>query len=107
MRATRKIDLMHKHFGRCQGHTCGECSNLQEHLWDKVYRKCAVYGISASEATDWAKRWEACGMFCKEYHGGPIVRLVGRGAGGKRVKEPEQPIDGQIGMEVDVNADDA
>lgn len=99
MPATRKIDLMHKHFGRCPGHTCGECSNLQEHRYDKVYRKCTVYGISASEATDWAKRWEACGIFNKEYRGEPIVRPVGRGSNGKREKEPEQPIDGQIEME--------
>ena len=99
MPATRKIELMHKHFGRCPGHTCGECSNLREHQYDKIYRKCNVYGISASESTDWAKRWEACGMFNQEYQGGPIVKLVGRGFSGKKGKEPERPIDGQIEME--------
>lgn len=98
-KAVRKIELMHKHFGRRQGHTCGECSNLIECRWDKVYRKCSVYGDSASEATDWAKRWEACGLMNQEYHGLPIVRLVGRGSGGKKIREPEQPIEGQIGME--------
>ena len=95
MTATRKIDLMHKCFGRFPGHTCGECSNLHERRYDKVYRKCTVYGISASEATDWAKRWEACGIFNKEYCGEPIVRLVKRWSNGKL----EQPIDGQCEME--------
>ena len=28
--ALRKIDLMQKFFGICEGHNCGECSNLVE-----------------------------------------------------------------------------
>jgi hypothetical protein len=38
-------------------------------------------------------------MFNQEYQGGPIVKLVGRGFSGKKEKEPEHPIDGQIEME--------
>ena len=26
--ALRKLALMHQKFGRCEGHICGECSNL-------------------------------------------------------------------------------
>lgn len=28
MPTLRKIDRMHALFGRCEGHTCGECSNF-------------------------------------------------------------------------------
>ena len=59
--AVRKIELMHELFGTADG-TCGDCSNLVCHIWDKRYYKCKVYGISNSEATDWALRWQACGL---------------------------------------------
>ena len=87
----RKIELMHRQFGVVEGKTCGQCSNLTEHRYNKLYRKCKVYGETSSEATDWAMRWTACGMFNKEYAGGPIMRLVGRSAN----KQPEKPLDGQ------------
>lgn len=58
----RKIELMHQQFGRCDGHTCGECSNLTTHCYGRTYQKCLVYGESSSEASDWTKRWPACGM---------------------------------------------
>lgn len=96
MKCIRKIALMHRMFGRCEGHTCGECSNLEEKLWDRVYRKCMVYGDSNSEASDWAKKWEACGMFNKEYSGGPVMALV---RPGRADKGPIQPLDGQMEME--------
>ena len=75
--ALRKIDLMHKFFGICEGHTCGECSNLVEEPYHgKMYRKCKVYGQSNSEATDWAKRYLACGRFNEPYTGRPIIECV-------------------------------
>lgn len=41
--ALKKIDLMHKFFGICEGHTCGECSNLVEEPYHgRMYRKCKV-----------------------------------------------------------------
>lgn len=88
----RKIDLMHRMFGVCEGNKCGECSNMVEHRYDKVYRKCTVYGVSSSEATDWAKRWTACGMFNQNYDGGDIKCLVRRGSADK---ESEEPMEGQ------------
>ena len=72
--ALRKLDLMHRQFGKCHGHTCGECSNFTGSPGS--YKKCKVYGISKSEASDWAKRWLACGMFNKPWDGNPIIRLV-------------------------------
>ena len=65
----KKIDLMHSKFGTTPGKTCGECENMVEHRYDKKYYKCFHYGLSASVATDWAKKWEACGLFNKEYSG--------------------------------------
>lgn len=93
--AIRKIDLMHREFGECEEHTCGECSNLVEHRYDKCYRKCVIYGCTNSEASDWAKRWIACGMFNKDWNGRPIIEMV------KPTKEDQQqyePLEGQISM---------
>lgn len=82
---------MHQIFGVCHGmHICAECSNFVSGRYhDKILRKCEVYGLTHSEASDWAKRWEACGMFNKEYNGRPIIEVK---TGGKKKLEP---IDGQ------------
>lgn len=93
--AIRKISLMHSQFGKCDGHTCGECSNLVEHRYNKCYRKCVIYGCTKSEASDWAKRWIACGMVNKAWNGRPIIEMV------KPTKEDQQqyePLEGQISM---------
>ena len=75
--ALRKIALMHKFFGICEGHTCGECSNLVECPYHgRMYRKCKAYGLTNSAASDWAKRYLACGMFNKEYKGRPNIERV-------------------------------
>ena len=94
--ALRKQHLMYKQFGMCEGHVCGECSNLIEGSWG--YKKCKVYGDTSSQASDWAKRWLACGMFNKKYTGGPIIELVRRSPR----KDPaaiEEPLEGQITLE--------
>lgn len=75
--AIRKIDLMHRTFGMDPAHICGECHNLVEYSYhDKLYRKCKVYGLTSSAATDWAKRYIACGRFNQEHNGREIVWLV-------------------------------
>ena len=90
----RKIELMHKLFGEKSDAKCKECSNLLRFWYrTKSYRKCAVYGATHSDATDWCISYPACGMFCKEYSGRNIVRLVHPDK-----KEPEPPLDGQIDM---------
>lgn len=94
--AVRKINLMHQLFGTTD-HKCGECSNIVcGRYHDRILRKCSVYGLTHSEASDWAKRWTACGMFNADYDGRPIIELVRR----EQRKESEQPIDGQIEMEI-------
>ena len=57
----KKIDLMHAMFGKAEG-KCSECRHFEVHFRDVNYFKCRVYGISSSEATDWRKKYEACGL---------------------------------------------
>ena len=98
--ALRKQQLMYKQFGMCDGHVCGECSNLVEGRYhDKALRKCKVYGMTHSEASDWAKRWLACGMFNKTYTGGPIIELV-RPVRKQTALTIEEPLEGQLTLEV-------
>ena len=98
--ALRKSALMHRIFGICEGHTCGECSNLVEEPYHgRMYRKCKVYGQTNSAASDWAKRYLACGMFNKPYKGRPNIELV---KPVRKSKEESQRIelDGQMKLEV-------
>lgn len=89
--AIRKIDLMHRCFGKCEGHTCRECSNLVKGKYhDRNLTKCKVYGMTHSEASDWAQRWEACGMFNKPWDRGPVMQLVRRERNPKQAVEPEE-----------------
>jgi len=95
--AARKIDLMHQQFGVCDGHACRECRNfVSGDYHGKTLRKCKVYGLTHSEASDWAGRWLACGMFNREYTGRPVIELVQRGR--REPKPTEGPLDGQISM---------
>lgn len=84
--ALRKLELMHKRFGVCAGKTCGTCKHLTSHFYDKRYFKCTVYGESASEATDWAKRWEACGCYNQDYAGPKVIYFV------KHAPRPPEPV---------------
>lgn len=72
----RKIDLMHLAFGKAEG-TCGECSNLISGRYhDRILRKCTVYGMTHSAASDWAMRYQACGMKNREYKDKPMICMV-------------------------------
>lgn len=98
--ALRKIALMHQLFGTAPGR-CGECDHLVEGRYhDRMLRKCEVYGLTHSEASDWAKRWAACGQKNKETAHQNVIRLVRNEA-----KEPSGPLDGQIGLEVESDGD--
>lgn len=91
--ALRKLALMHQKFGRCESHICGECSNLISGRYrGRILRKCRVYGLTHSEASDWAKRWTACGIFNGVWAGRPIIELVKAG------KSEEEPLEDQISM---------
>lgn len=93
MIADRKITAMHREYGENTAHRCMNCQNFCIHATTSRTRyKCMAYGMSASAATDWAKRWTACGLYGK-----PIVAdhvpLIKRLTSTKR---QEEPIDGQM-----------
>lgn len=97
--ALRKIALMHRLFGVCEGHACRECGNLVRGRYhDRILTKCKVYGLTHSEASDWAGRWQACGMFNRELNKQPVIREV---VPERKQKEADNtPLEGQISLEV-------
>lgn len=98
--ALRKIALMHRIFGVSDGHVCRECSNfVQGRYHDRVLRKCQVYGLTHSEASDWAGRWQACGMFNKLWDKQPIIKEV-KPTRTKQEDAQRLPLEGQMSMEV-------
>lgn len=89
----RKINRMHALFGVEVGHTCGECCNFVSGQYrSKILRKCMVYGLTHSEASDWAKSWTACKMFGHEYSGRPVIELR------TEKHEPEGPLENQLDL---------
>lgn len=97
MNNLRKIELMHKMFGCCEGHVCGECDNLARvRANDKLLRKCSVYGLTHSEASDWTLRFTACGMFNTHYDGLPIIEFSRHNSAA-----PELPLKNQVTMDLE------
>ena len=98
--AIKKIDLMHRMFGKAEDHCCRECSNLlRVYVNDRPLSKCKVYGETSSEASDWVQRYQACGMFNKPWNKGPVIRLV-KPVHADREELQRIPLDGQLSMEV-------
>lgn len=91
----RKIDLMHKLFERIPDRKCKDCQHLISHTASHKWYKCECYGESASEATDWRLKWDACGLIdvadFKKNHV-PIVRTLRF----YQLKKEEQQIEGQL-----------
>lgn len=97
--AIRKISLMHRIFGISDGRKCRECSNfIKGKYHDRTLCKCRVYGMTHSEASDWAGRWLACGMFNKTWDKQPVMREVVQER--KQKKTDNSPMEGQISLEV-------
>ncbi len=93
MSTVRKIELMHQIFGKDENHTCEECNNLVTDVYrGRTYRKCKVYGEAHSEATDWAKRWTACGNYNFDYHGVPVIEAIKQ----RKVGFSIEPMEGQL-----------
>ncbi len=93
--SARKIEAMHREYGKDYGYKCGDCPwcyRVQGHT--KGYYKCAAYGNSNSEATDWAKSWPACGLRSKSIQGiTPMIKRL------QCAKRPDnEPIEGQISI---------
>ena len=94
----RKVELMHKMFGRSPEYLCRECVHYTHKYYnDKPYHKCDVYGNSNSEGTDWKGSDQGCGLAPdKAYKGRPIVELVKYQ---KKIKDDAVP-DGQMEMRI-------
>ena len=89
----RKFDLMYKLFGKAEG-KCKDCKyySAYEHH-NKGYRKCEIYGVTNSEATDWKASADACGLFPdKETNIRDVVRIV------RPEKKEEEQIEGQTSI---------
>lgn len=91
--AKRKIDLMHQMFGKTE-QLCKDCDHfLRERYRDKTYRKCEVYGVTSSEASDWNVSYQACGLFDKPYGGRNVIDFV---TSEKKKEIDNEPLEGQI-----------
>lgn len=92
--ANRKIDAMHREYGTDCAHKCADCPNLCIHMTSKRRYKCEAYGESSSAATDWAKKWAACGLYGKPLAADhvPLIKRL------KPAKRQEKPLDGQMGF---------
>ena len=90
----RKIALMHEMFGKNEKYCCAECDHFRKiYYHDKTYRKCEVYGLTRSEATDWKASNVACGLAPdKTYMGRNIVEMV------TPHKDANEPINGQMSI---------
>ena len=98
-RAVRKIDAMHARFGALPDKRCEDCDHLiKGYCGNTFVRKCTVYGATHSEASDWRKKYVACGLFNKPWTGGKIIEACKREMREKKMDEIV-PLDGQIGLE--------
>lgn len=88
----RKIAAMWDYFGMLDGCYCENCCHLENH----GYWKCRIYGISASEATDWVKGWTACRAYNVE--GITKATLYKTLRYNTPKAEEEKPLDGQMNV---------
>jgi hypothetical protein len=63
--APKSLRTMHMRYGATEGRSCGECCHFYKRRYSKVYFKCELYSDSKSEASDWRKKWQACGKFAE------------------------------------------
>jgi len=78
-RAIARIQNMHARHGHGpDGVTCGDCVHLvRRRGGTRSYLKCERYGITRSDASDWRKRWPACGAVKSELQAA-LEREAGR-----------------------------
>ena len=94
----QKIEAMHYRLGILPDKRCEDCSNLiKGYCGNTFVRKCTVYGATHSEASDWRKKYIACGMFNKEWSGNNIIDCV-KSENAKR-RDDLFPLEGQMTFE--------
>jgi len=54
---------MYRRHGKTPGKKCKTCAHLKRYEYGHTYYKCVLYGLSASSATDWRLKWDACGKW--------------------------------------------
>jgi len=61
----RKSEFMWHMYGKREDKRCGDCQHMIIKYGDQPasYFKCKFYGDSSSEATDWRKKYIACGLW--------------------------------------------
>lgn len=95
---------MHKMFGTAEG-KCKECFHYCTGRYHSVnLRKCEVYGLTHSEASDWVGKWQACGLFNQETAHQNVIELVKSRHPLTRSdalwdKSLESPLPGQVSFE--------
>ena len=90
-----KLDAMYAYFGKEHVHRCKDCQNLLTGEYrGRRYSKCLRYGVSHSQATDWAQGWKACGAFNRPLNEGEytVMRRM------ERKKSSEEEIQGQVSL---------
>lgn len=94
------MDLMLHAFGNGpEKETCATCCNfLTVRYGNKRIFKCRAYGATWSNASDWRKKWPACGMFGKIVQKPVITPEIKRAFSAS--KKLGRPIDGQMEMGV-------
>lgn len=101
MKKRKPIELMHLYFGEKGGmDCCGTCCNLKVYQYgSKKVRKCVAYGGLHSNKADWAKHWEACGLYEKPVAGQMVSDTEKQRFSRFGICHDNGFIDGQIEME--------
>ena len=92
MTSEQKAKRMYKQFGMItDGRRCKDCDNL---IKVGAYYKCAIYGNTRSESSDWRISNTACGMINREYKGRPIIELR------EAQSRSDEQIEGQMVLQI-------
>lgn len=95
MKTVRKLALMYREFGKAESGECKDCNYfLRINHHGKIYRKCQIYGVTLSDATDWLAHGHACGLFPDKPAdvNAKVVRMV------ERMPSKEGQIQGQMNL---------
>lgn len=98
---SKPIEIMHYYFATSKDNHCETCCNLIEmNIGKKTVRKCRAYGITCSNKSDWAKKWQACGLYEKEVNHQVISDTAKRMFSRIGIRyEPPTNIDGQMKLD--------
>lgn len=104
MTGDEKIQLMYAEYGRMDGCRCRSCEHLSAHVnadCTRVWYKCAMFGVSTGEGTDWRCSNEACGAIRIDPEDAKRRGLYGevyRRCKGRKRRKPAEQINGQTTM---------